>query len=328
MYYTLQDPSTILEAHFRIKNYVNNTPIIDSKALNKLCENNLYFKVDSVQKTGAFKIRGVLNYLLYFKEKYTKFPKKIVTYSTGNHALALSYAADLFDINVRIYLPQNISSLKKYIISCYNVELIEVTTRNEAENRAIYDIKDDFLFLHPSDNEQIISGAGTMCYEAIHSLNQEYNIEKIDAIFAPCGGGGLLSGTYLAKELLSKNTLLIGAEPKMANDAYISLQQNKIYEFQESPSTVADGLKALRIAEYNFEYLKKLNDFYLVTEEMIYFWSEKLIKHLRITCEPSAAVAMAATYNWIVKNGYKNKNIIILISGGNTDPSFSYKLFT
>ncbi len=228
----------IEKAYTRIKPYIHKTPLLHSSLLNEMLSSKIYFKMDAVQKTGAFKIRGVLNHLLVLKEK-GKMPKKIVAYSTGNHALAMSYAAKLFGIEARVYLPENVSPIKKRIAKYYGANVVEVATRQEAEDAAAADGQNGFYYLHPSDDDETIAGAGTMCYEALLELNQMG--EKTDAIFGPCGGGGLFDGSYVAKQLLRPTAQLHGVDPSVANDAHQSLNSTEISRFTHSPVNTAVG---------------------------------------------------------------------------------------
>lgn len=320
----IQTPDIVAKAYARTRQYTHNTPLLYSETLNKMLGSNVYFKMDAMQKTGSFKLRGVLNHLLELAEN-NQMPSKIVAYSTGNHALAMSHAAKLFGIHARVYLPQNVSPIKKRIAKYYGAEVMEVETRVEAEELARHDGENGFHYLHPSDNDQTIAGAGTMCYEALQEM-RERNISMPDAIFGSCGGGGLLAGTYLAKELLSPSSKVIGAEPELANDAYQSLQIGTIKRFEESPITIADGLRALSVSPRTLNYLKKLDGFYTYPEEAIYYWSAWLIQTMKVTCEPAAAISMAAAADWLAKNGLQ-KTVLVLISGGNVDSSFYRDLF-
>ncbi len=184
------------------------------------------------------------------------------------------------------------------------------------------DGENGFYYMHPSDSDLTIAGAGTLCYEAINQLGF-----APDAIFASCGGGGLLSGTYLAKELTSPTTLLFGCEPENANDAYKSVSEGEIFRFSESPDTVADGLRTLGVSERTFQYLKKLDGIYLGNESDIYYWTAWLIHLLKIECEPSCAINMTGITQWI-KTQSKPRNILVLISGGNIDPSLYREIWS
>ncbi len=319
---TVQIPEAVAKAYKRIKPYLHKTPLMQSNLLNKMLGCNIYFKMDAVQKTGSFKIRGVLNHLLSLQEQGS-MPKQIVAYSTGNHALAMAYAAQLFDINARVYLPKNVSLLKKNIAKSYGAEVIEVETRQEAEDAAKKDGENGYHYLHPSDDDSTIAGAGTMCYEAL--IDMKVMDKEPNAIFGPCGGGGLLSGAYLAKELLLPKAALHGVEPEIANDAYRSLQDGKIFRFAQSPNTIADGLRALSVSPRTLNYLKKLDGFHLVDEESIGCWTSRLIQLTKLTCEPSAAISMGAVKNWVKDN--PNKIVLVLITGGNVDPDFYQTLY-
>jgi len=318
MNHAIQTPGIVAKAHSRIKNYIHETPLIYSHSLNDMLESKIYFKLDAMQRTGAFKIRGVLNHLLTLKEE-DKLPDKIVAYSTGNHGLAAAYAAQLFKIHARIYLPKNVSLIKKTIARSYGAEVVEVEVRSEAERLAKMDGENGFYYLHPSDSDTTIAGSGTMCFEALQQM-EEHGYGKPDAIFASIGGGGLISGTYLAKELLSPSSLLIGAEPEIANDAHLSVTNQEIFRFQDSPETIADGLRTLGVSNRTFEYLKKLDAIYLAEEDRIAYWTAWLIQVTKVTCEPSAAISMVAAHDWIERNGH-GKNLLVLISGGNIDPN-------
>ena len=322
MNYTIQTSNVVAKAYLRIKSYIHKTPLLYSNVLNNMLGSKIYFKMDAVQKTGAFKIRGVLNHLLALKER-GNMPQKIVAYSTGNHALAMSYAAKIFSIHARVYLPKNVSPVKKRIAEYYGAEVVVVDSRQQAEEAAKSDGKENFHYLHPSDDDFTIAGAGTMCYEAL--LDLEKLGEKPDAIFGPCGGGGLLAGSYLAKQLLSPTTELHGVEPEIANDAYQSLNSAEIFRFKESPNTIADGLRTLSVSNTTLKYLKKLDGFHLASEESIRYWTAWLVQMIKVTCEPSAAISMAAAHSWLQKS-QKNKVILVLITGGNVDPEFYQEL--
>jgi threonine dehydratase len=316
----IQDAKCIKEAHSRISSFLHETPLIQSEVLNQMLGADIYFKAESLQKTGAFKVRGVLNHLLTLKEQ-GKLPKKVVAYSTGNHGIGLAWAARSLGIKSRIYLPKNTSPVKQQAAEYYGAEVVYTETRQEAEDRSKQDQEQGYYYMHPSDSDSTIAGAGTMCFEALSQMPV-----KPDAIFASIGGGGLISGSYLAKEYASPESLLFGSEPAIANDAYLSLQQGGIYRFETSPMTVADGLRTLGISERTFAHIKKLDGLYLVNEYDIYYWTAWLIHLLKIATEPSCAMNMQAVVEWLrTQNG--RKTILVMISGGNIDPSLYRELW-
>lgn len=314
---TVNNQQNLFAAQDRIKNFLHRTPLLYSEMLSHHLGHNIFFKVDSLQKTGAFKVRGVLNHLLKMQEENI-LPSKIVAYSSGNHGIGLAWAAGKLGIKSRIYLPNYTAPVKQQAAKYYGAEVIYTITRTEAEKRAFEDQKDGYYFLHPSDHDDIIYGAASLTLEALQDIPQ-----KPDAIFASIGGGGLISGAYLAKELLAPEAELIGSEPVKANDAFLSKQQQKIISLSNSPSTIADGLKTLRISERTFEYIKKIDRIELVKESEIYSWTAWLLHLIKVACEPSCAINMEAVSKWAKihkPNPVSRKNILVLISGGNIDP--------
>jgi threonine dehydratase len=297
----------------RINGYLHSTPLLRSETLSEMLGHNIYFKVDALQKTGAFKVRGALNHLLVLKEQ-NALPDKVVAYSTGNHGIGLAWSARILGIHARIYLPQRTAVVKQQAAKYYGAEVVYTETRQEAEQLAKSDSNAGFYYMHPSDSDMTICGASTLCYEALREMPI-----KPDAIFASCGGGGLLSGTYLAKELLSPESLLFGVEPESADDAYQSLKQKQIIRFNETPNTIADGLRTLGVSERTFQYLQKLDGMFLAKEEEIYYWTAWLIHLLKVACEPSCALNMVGVSQWLSLQSEK-KNVLVLISGGTIDP--------
>jgi threonine dehydratase len=316
----LNQLSQISKAHERIKDYIIQTPILESEILNNFLGHQFYFKLDALQKTGAFKIRAVLNHLLALKEQ-DALPDKIVAYSTGNHGIALAYASGLFKLKCRLYLPKSTAYLKAKIAGMYGTEVIYTNTRKEAETMARRDAQNGFYFLHPSDSDLSIAGSATMCLEALRALPFKPN-----AIFASCGGGGLLSGSYLAKELESPASLLFGCEPQNANDAFLSRQNGQLFAFEQTPETIADGLIALKLSQRTFSYIQKLDGIFLSNEEAIKYWTIWLSYLLKITVEPSCALTMDGALQWL-KDVKEPQKILILISGGNIDHNLYSQLW-
>jgi threonine dehydratase len=218
-----------------------------------------------------------------------------------------------------------------------SAELIITETRLESEDLAKKDsIENGFYYLHPSKSDTTIAGAGTMCYEALMQMKQSGVIP--DFIFASCGGGGLLSGSLLARNLfmqkildekssnlitnikdeeLNKKIFLFGAEPLKANDAYLSFKRGYIHMFNDSPDTVADGLRTLGLSEETFKYIKKLDNIFLVNEKDIIYWTRQLNSLFPFALEHSGCISMAAAFNFCRNKGYRNKKILVLLSGGN-----------
>lgn len=313
-------PKVVLDAQKRLKGHINKTPLLQSQLLNKLLNTNIFFKFEGMQKVGAFKARGALNTLLTLKEQ-NKLPKEVVAYSSGNHSQAVAWAAKKLGIKAVIIMPKIVSKIKIAATKAYGAKVILVEKRQHAEDMAQKRAKADGAFLLPPfDNNCVIAGQGTAALEAWQDEGE------FDAVFAPCGGGGLLSGTYLATKLMSKSALVFASEPKMANDASRSYKSGKIFRFDASPMTIADGVRTPGVCERTFNYLKKLDGFYEITEQEIIYWTQWLMHLLKVTLEPTSALGMAAAYKWL-REQRSSKKILIIVSGGNIDPSTYEKIW-
>ena len=305
------EPEIIKYAYQRIKPYIHNTPLLQSSHLNDWLGHEIIFKLEPFQKIGAFKIRGALNTVLSLKEQ-GDLPAELVTFSSGNHAQAVALAGKMFGIKTTVFMTKTSSKTKRQATEDYGAKVIITEDRKEAEARAM-EMKNRAYFIHPFDNDMVIAGQGTACYEALQTgINPA-------AIFATCGGGGLLSGTFLAKQLISPKSLVFAGEPAEADDATRSYNSGKIISYENSPKTIADGAVSLSVSIRTFNYLKQLNGFYTVSEEEIIYWTQWLTHLLKVSIEPTAAVAMGAAFKWLQAQKSKQK-ILVILSGGNISP--------
>ncbi len=318
--YTPMEPTCVLEAYNRISPFINHTPLMRSSMLNEWLGHEITFKVECFQKAGAFKTRGALNTLLWLKEN-GELPEKIVGFSSGNHAQAMAWSARKLGIKATIFLPSFTSKIKQQATKSYGAEVVLTETRQLAEAGAKEMVeREGAYYLPPYDHDMVIAGQGTSCFEALRENTNP------DAVFATCGGGGWLSGTYLATQLLSPKTLVFGGEPLNANDAARSKRDGKIFAFDRSPDTIADGGRALAVSERTFHYIKKVNDIIEVPEAEIIYWTQWLNHLLKATVEPTSAVAMAAAAKWLKTQTEKQK-VLVLLSGGNIDPETHRKIW-
>ncbi len=312
-------PEVIAKAYARIKPYIHHTPLLESSLLNEWLGHRILFKAEGLQKIGAFKIRGALNTLLSLQEQ-GKLPKEVVAFSSGNHAQAVAYAAKLLGIKATIIMPEFTSAIKMQATRSYGANIILTPTRQEAEALAQSMTEKGAHMIPPYDRDEVIAGQGTACYEALQDN------ENIDAVFAACGGGGLLSGTYLAVQALKPSIPVYGAEPLKGNDAAQSLRAGKIIKLAVTPDTIADGATALSVSERTFEYLKKIAGIYEIEEETMLYWTQWLIHLLKTAVEPTSAAAMAAAAEWL-KTEKTPKTVLIILSGGNISPQAYKKIW-
>lgn len=301
---------TLIKVHNRVKPYIHKTPVLTSELINEICGCKVYFKCENFQKMGAFKMRGATNAILSLTEEQRS--KGVVTHSSGNFAQALSLAAKKNDVKAFIVMPINAPQVKKNAVKTYKGEIIECDSNPIAREEMAEKVRieKDATFIHPSNDDDVIHGQGTAAIELLEDYPQ------LDYIFTPVGGGGLIAGTALAAKYFSDNCKVIGGEPKNVDDAYRSLQSGKI-EFNKTTNTIADGLRTF-LGDRNFPIIKEGVEKIIRVEEEEIINAMKLIwERMKIIIEPSSAVAFAALLK--NKEDYKNKEVGIIISGGNVD---------
>lgn len=300
----------LLDCHNRIKPYIHKTPVLKSRLLNEIVSAQLFFKCENFQRMGAYKMRGATNAILLLSEK--ERAKGVVTHSSGNFAQALSLAAQSLQVKAYIVMPSNAPKVKKVAVSQYGGNIIECAPTIDARIAAANKIAEETgaTFIHPSNDMNVIMGQGTAALE----LLKDY--PRLDYIFAPIGGGGLIAGTALAANYFGDNCKVVGGEPYEADDAYRSFHSGKI-QSNETTNTIADGLKTV-LGDQTFPIISKhVHDIIRVTEEEIISAMRLIWERLKIIVEPSSAVALAALIR--EKDRFYQKRIGIIISGGNVD---------
>ena len=294
----------------RIKPYIHRTPVLQSSSLNHMLSAELFFKCENFQRMGAFKMRGATNAILQLSKD--KRARGVITHSSGNFAQALSLAAKSLNTKAYIVMPSNSSKVKVEAVKSYGAELIECgpELKDREQTMKEHQARTGATFIHPSNDMQVIIGQSTAALELIE------DIEPIDVMIAPVGGGGLLAGTALAVNHLIHYTEVIGTEPFGADDAYLSLKTGKIQP-SINPKTIADGLKT-QLGDVNFPIIRKFVSKIIRVEESEIIDAMKLIwERMKIVIEPSSAVAVAGLFR--NKSEFKNRRIGIILSGGNVD---------
>jgi threonine dehydratase len=302
--------NNLIEAHQRIKPFIHNTPVLTSRLLDEIAGTPLFFKCENFQKMGAFKMRGASNAILSLTEEERQ--KGVVTHSSGNFAQAVALAANQLGVKSYIVMPKNAPKVKKDAVRAYGGNIIESESTPIAREEMADKIKIETgaTFLHPSNQDEVIYGNATAAIELLEVY------PDLDYIMAPVGGGGLIAGTALAAYYFGKNCKVIGGEPSLADDAFRSLQSGKI-ELNDSVNTVADGLRT-NLGDRNFPIIQRHVERIILVDENEIVEAMKLIwERLKIIIEPSCAVPFAALIK--ERDNFKNKNIGIILSGGNVD---------
>ena len=300
----------VLEAHERIAPYIHLTPVMTSSYLNQLTGAEIFFKCENLQKVGAFKARGASNAVFGLADD--KAAKGVATHSSGNHAGALSFAAALRGINATVVMPHNAPAAKKAAVQSYGGKIIECEPTQAAREanleRVIADTGADAV--HPYDDARVIAGQATCALE----LHQE--VDKLDAVVAPIGGGGLISGTCLTLSTLAPAIRVYAAEPANADDAWRSLKAGKIVE-QDAQQSVADGLKTnLKPRTWHF-VSRHVSDILLASETEILDAMYLTWERMKIIIEPSSAVPLAVILKH--RDLFRGQRIGVIITGGNVD---------
>ena len=298
----------------RIKRVGHRTPVLTSKTLDQLAGRKLFFKCENFQKVGAFKFRGGWNAVSMLSDDEAE--KGVCTHSSGNHAQAVAYSAQKRGIPAYIVMPDNSPDVKLNAVKGYgaNVTLCEPTL--EARRTTLDEIakKTGAAVIHPFNNPNVIAGQGTAALELIEEVGE------LDAVIAPIGGGGLMSGTCITTRSLLPNARLFGAEPKGADDAYRSLKEGKMLP-QENPNTICDGLLT-SMGENTWNILKDhLNDIYTVSDDEVIKAMKLIWERMKIIIEPSCATPVAVVMSPEFKQLEGIEKIGIILTGGNIDLS-------
>jgi len=300
----------MLAAHERIKPYIHRTPVLTSSFLNDLTGAELFFKCENFQKAGAFKVRGASNAVFGLSDEMAA--RGVATHSSGNHALSLSYAAGRRGIPCHVVMPRTAPQAKKDAVRGYGGIITECepsTTSREAVFAQVQ-AETGAEFVHPYNDPRVIAGQGTCSKELMEQT------DGLDAVIAPIGGGGMVSGCCLTLSTLAPEVAIYAAEPEQADDAYRSFKAGHIIA-DDAPETIADGLK-VPLKQNTWHFVSHHVTDILTTSEQEIIDAMKLTwARMKIVMEASCAPPLAA----ILKNPdiFRGKRVGVIITGGNVD---------
>ena len=287
----------IEKAHEKIKPYIHQTPVLTNSSINEMAGAELFFKCENFQKIGAFKIRGGMNAALSLSPE--QIAKGLATHSSGNHAQAIAFAAKTLGTKAYIVMPENSPSVKVNAVKGYGAEVIfcapNQAAREEALNKIVAETGAEFI--HPYDDDRVITGQATCVKELIETG------PALEIIFTPVGGGGLLSGTALGAHYFKPTIKVYAGEPEGAADAVLSFKSGKV---EKAPyvNTIADGLLTT-LSERTLSIIREhVTDIFLVTEDEIKVALRLVYERMKIVVEPSCVVPLAVVlknrhyFNW------------------------------
>lgn len=303
--------SDVLKAHDRIKDNINKTPVLTSRTLNERAGAEIYLKCENLQRVGAFKMRGAFNAISQLDDEQKS--KGVIAHSSGNHAQAVALSAKILGIKATIVMPETSPKVKvKATRDTYGANVVKCKNTMEARHKTTEGLieKHGYTLIHPYDNENIIAGAGTAALELLKE------IYGIDMVFAPVGGGGLLSGTSIASKGFNPDIKVYGVEPKNVDDAYRSFKSGEL-KTNETINSIADGLLT-NLSKRTFSIIRKnVDNIIRVSEKEILEAMRFIWERMKLVVEPSGACSLAGVLSKHVDLG--GKKIGVIISGGNVD---------
>ena len=314
-------PQEIDKAHERIFSLIIKTPLISSETINKKTNANVYFKLENLQWTGSFKLRGASNKILQLSNEEKS--RGIVSYSSGNHAQAVAYASNLIGVQATIIMPKNAPSIKIKNTKKYGADVVLYDSMHESREKIALEIahKENKTIVKPYDDLDVIAGQGTVGKEIAEELKLQ-NIRP-DIFLCCCGGGGLIAGSSTYLKYAFPNIKNFAVEPEEFNDTQLSLKNNSIIKNKESGKSICDALLAPQPGNVTFPINQTtLNGGLAVSDKEVKKTIIELAEDMKIVVEPGGAVAATALLT--NKINVKNKNVVVMISGGNID----YKLFS
>lgn len=298
----------------RIEGVGHRTPVLTSQTLDEMAGRKLFFKCENFQKIGAFKLRGGWNAVSVLSDE--EAAKGVCTHSSGNHAQAVAFSAKKRGIPAYIVMPNNVPDVKLDAVKGYGAKITLCEPTLDARKSALDKIANETgaHIVHPFNDPNVIAGQGTAALEMIDDL------EHLDAIIAPIGGGGLMSGTCITTRSLLPNAKLFGAEPTGADDAYLSLKQGKLIP-QTNPNTICDGLLT-SLGEHTWNILKDhLEAIHTVTDDEVINAMRLVWERMKIIIEPSCATPVAAVLKPEFKALEGLEKVGIILTGGNIELS-------
>lgn len=301
--------SEIQAAKNRLEGISNKTELIYSSVFSSESQNEIYIKPENLQITGAYKLRGAYNKISKLTDKEKR--KGLIASSAGNHAQGVAYAAQLLGAEATIVMPKTTPLIKIEATKKYGAKVVLAGENYDAAyNEALrLQKKMNYTFIHPFNDLDIIAGQGTIGLEITQDL------QDVDVIIAPIGGGGLISGIAVAAKSINPNIKVIGVEPEGANAMKLSVHSNRLVCL-DTLETIADGVAVKKPGDIPFSIIKDyvdeiitVSDFDLMEALLV------LLERHKLVAEPAGVLSLAA----LKKIKRKNKKIVSVVSGGNID---------
>lgn len=309
----------VQDASEKLRGQANRTPVMSSRTLNKMVGAEVFLKCENYQRVGAFKFRGAFNAMSRLTENQRK--QGVITHSSGNHAQAVALVGRLLDIQTTVVMPYDAPVIKRDATEAYGATIVAYDPEDATREGICEELKDahGFTLIPPYDHEDVVAGQGTATLELFEDVN------NLDMLMTPCGGGGLLSGCAIAAKGVDPNCRVIGIEPELADDATKSFHTKTLHTVK-NPPTIADGTRTPSLGEITFPLvLEYVDDMQTVPEEAIIEAVRFLFYRMKLVVEPSGALGVAALLSGAVQ---PKGRAGIVISGGNIDATTMKTILT
>ncbi len=300
----------IQAAAVRLRGIAHRTPIVTSHTLDERVGAQVFLKCENLQRIGAFKIRGAWNAISQLSPEEKR--RGVIAFSSGNHAQAVALACREMGVRAVIVMPRTAAATKLAATAGYGAEVVlyDPETENREEIAGRLEAEHGYNVVPPYDDRRVVAGQGTVALEMLEEL------EHLDFLLAPCGGGGLLSGTAIAARGVDPGCRVIGVEPELADDATRSFRTGTL-QTVHNPQTIADGTRTPSLGKVTFPLVREyVADMRTVAEEAIAEAVLFLFYRLKLVVEPSGALGVAALLSGAVQAGGR---VGVILSGGNID---------
>lgn len=297
---------------------VHQTPLLTSHTIDDLVGKKVYCKMENQQKTGAFKYRGATFKLMQLSKSELK--RGVITASAGNHAQGVAYAAAKLGAKAKIFMPEGTPLAKVHATRNYGAEVVLIGESFQEAYQASkeYESSSGSVYIHPFDDYDVMAGQGTI---AMEMLRQE---DRIDTVFVPIGGGGLISGIAVACKHVNRNIRVIGVQASGADATYQSYHSNSVHHLTEV-DTLADGIAVKEPGKITLPIIKNyVDDVVTVTDEEISASILFMLERNKTLTEGAGATALAGLFAY--HDRYKSRHCGVIVSGGNLDINMMPKI--
>ncbi|MDP9347627.1 MAG: threo-3-hydroxy-L-aspartate ammonia-lyase [Gemmatimonadota bacterium] len=309
---------SVRHAAARLRDVAHRTPVLTSRTLDEITGARIFVKCENLQRGGAFKFRGAYNAVSRLGDEERR--AGVLTFSSGNHAQAVALTGRLLGVRTAVVMPEDAPAAKVAATRGYGAEVIlyDRTRDSREEIARTLSAERGMTLIPPYDHPDVVAGQGTAALELLEETG------PLDALFAPCGGGGLLSGTALAARGVAPGCRVVGVEPERADDATRSFRTGELH-VAHNPDTIADGLRTPSLGHFTFPLVRgNVNEMRTVAEGEIVESMRFLWTRMKLVVEPSGAVSLAPLLAGIPE--LRGKRVGVIVSGGNVDLSVACAL--